>query len=55
MGEETRPAIELAAANRYKTQRRHPVEKLLPRLKLIDAWRRGPAHAFIYITGLDER
>src|SRR5262249_12344332 len=54
MGEETGPAIEAAIANREETQRWHPMKKLLPRLKLINVWRRRPAHAFAHVTGLVE-
>ena len=50
MCEETCPSIEVAVANGYEAQCLYPVEKLLPRLKLIDIRRRGPAHSFVYVT-----
>ena len=48
--EETCPSIDVAAANGYEAQRLYPVEKLLPRLELIDIRRCGPAHSFVYET-----
>jgi hypothetical protein len=45
--EEACPSIDVTAANRDEAQRLDSVEKLLPRLKLIDTRRRGPAHSFV--------
>src|ERR1700730_18919529 len=45
-------SIDVTAANRLEAQRLDSVEKLLPRLKLIDIRRRRPAHSFVDVTGI---
>ena len=42
--------MDVAAANGFEGQRLYPVEKLLPRRKLIDIRRRRPAHSFVDVT-----
>src|SRR5262245_24134094 len=44
---ETCPAVKLTIANRYEAQRWDAVEKLLPRLKLIDIGRGRTMHPLI--------
>jgi hypothetical protein len=44
------PSIHVAAPDGDEAQRLDSVEKLLPRLKLIDIRRRGPAHSFVNVT-----
>ena len=43
-------SVDVTAANRLEAQRLDSVEKLLPRLKLIDVRRRRPAHSFVDVT-----
>ena len=42
--------MDVAAANGYEAQSLYPVEKLRPRLKLIDIRWRGPTISFVYVT-----
>ncbi len=49
------PPIDVTAANGFEAQRLDSVEKLLPRLKLIDIWRRRPAHSFVDVTRIVQR
>jgi len=44
------PSIDVTAANGFEAQRLDAVEKLLPRLELIDIRRRRPARSFVDVT-----